>query len=123
MPRLKTVRQEIGFFKRLVVLVGFKEAYFLGKNVLGMILHPHLTTAKIIKKKDYSQAFLVFGLPFALWLILLVSSFLIWFIWRPGGFFSQIGAAFFILAGLLLMLIAFYDFYWVAKYLKRVKRI
>lgn len=115
----KQIGREASFLKRVVILVGFREAYFFGKNCLGMIVHPHLTTAKIISKKDFSQAFLVFGLPFNLWLILFFSAFLGWYVFQPTGWILTLGKYFFALSGILLAAVAFYDSYWVTKYLRK----
>ena len=116
-------KKEARFFKRLVVLVGFKETYFLAKNLLGMIIHPELTTAKILAQGDLTQAFLVFGLPFNLWLILVSLYLLIWLFLKPASSIFQYGLSPFFFSGFLLMLMAFYDLYWVIKYLKGTKQI
>jgi len=87
-----------------------------------MVMHPQLTTARILKRKDFIQAFLVFGLPFNLWLILLFSGFLIWFLLRPQGFLFLLGLIFLSLAGLFLFLLALYDFYWIIKYWRAANR-
>jgi hypothetical protein len=88
-----------------------------------MVVHPQLTTAKILGKKDFSQAFLVFGLPFGLWLLLVGFSFLFWLLSKPTGFFFSLGIAFFLITGFFLMAIALYDLYWVIKYLKKINKI
>jgi len=116
-----TIKKEASFFKNLFLLVGFREAYFFLKNLLGMVVHPQLTTAKILKRRDFSQAFLVFGLPFNLWIILLGFGFLVWLIFHPAGLVFKTGLAIFLLIGFLLFLLTLYYFYWVLKYLKRIK--
>jgi len=115
------VRKEIGFFKKLLLLVGFREAYFFLKNLLGMVIHPQLTTAKILRRRDFSQAFLVFGLPFNLWFLLLGFGFLVWLIFHPAGQVFKTALTIFLLIGFLLFLLTLYYFYWVLKYLKRIK--
>ncbi|HUW21177.1 MAG TPA: hypothetical protein VMW41_00780 [Candidatus Bathyarchaeia archaeon] len=116
------VKKEISFLKELVLLVGFKEAYFFLKNILGMIIHPEITTAKILSRKDLSQAFLVFGLPFNLWFLLLSFSLIIWLLVRPMGLASTLGIRLFLLSGFLLFVLTIYYFYWVIKYLRRVNK-
>ena len=121
-PAKGKIRKEVSFFKKLLVLVGLRQSYFFSKNLLGMVMHPQLTTARILKRKDFIQAFLVFGLPFNLWLILLFSGFLIWFLLRPQGFLFLLGLIFLSLAGLFLFLLALYDFYWIIKYWRAANR-
>lgn len=84
-----------------------------------MVIHPQLTTAKILGQKDFPQAFLVFGLPFNLWLFLLLSSFIIWFLARPTGWLFKLGAAFFFLSGFFLLVLALYYLYWAVRYLRK----
>lgn len=119
----KKVKSETNFLRRVFLLLGFKEAYFFSKNLFGMLVHPQLTTAKILKKGDLSQAFLVFGLPFNLWLVLLFFSFAGWYFLRPTGWFFIFGLTFFLLVGYFLFWLAVYSLYWVLKYLRKVNRI
>ncbi len=114
----KTVKKEASFWQKAILLLGFRQTYFFGKNVWGMIEHPHLTTAKILSKKDLSQAILVFGLPFILWMIFSISSFSIWYFFRPSGTYFLLGFIFYLFVGLFLFVIALYDLYWIYKYLK-----
>lgn len=119
----KVVKKEASFWQKAILLLGFRQTYLFSKNVWGMIEHPHLTTAKILAKRDLSQAFLVFGLPFSLWLIFSFFVFSIWFFLRPSGIFFILGFVFFILVGLFLLLIALYDLYWIYKYFKGSKKL
>jgi hypothetical protein len=119
----KKVKREASFLKRFFLLVGFREAYFFLKNCWGMMTHPQLTTGKILSKKDFSQAALVFGLPFTLWALVLVIGLLVWRLLRPSGILFTLGAGFFLLSGFFLFLVALYDLYWVFKYLRRVGRV
>jgi hypothetical protein len=99
--------------------LGFKEAYFFSKNVLGMAIHPHLTTAKILKKPDFSQVFLVFGLPFNLGALFLLLSVLVWFFLKPTGVYFRLGLGLFLLISLILFLLAVYYLYWAIRYIKK----
>lgn len=62
---------------RLGLLIALKESYFVIRNFYGLLVHPFLTTKKIMQEKDLSQGILIFGMPFYLWLgwvmVLLVS--------------------------------------------------
>lgn len=106
----------------MFLLVGFRQVYFFLKNLLGMIIHPRLTTAKILKNRDYSQAFLVFGLPIGLWLVLLGVSFVGWYFLRPSNWFFYLGLGFFLTFSLFLLVLVLYDFYWVGKYFEGKRR-
>jgi hypothetical protein len=119
----KKINQEYNFFKKLVILLGFKEAYFFFKNVLGMVIHPHLTTAKILREPDLSQTFLVFGLPFNLGLLFLIFSVLVWFFLKPSGLYFKVGFCFFVLVSLSLFALAVYYLYWAVKYMRKSKEI
>jgi hypothetical protein len=55
------VLKNIGIYS---LLLAIKESYLFSKNLLGLIFHPFKTLRAIERERDYSQAFLLFGLPF-----------------------------------------------------------
>jgi len=91
-----------------------------------LITHPYKTLRKIRLQKDFSQALLVLGLPFYLWLFLallfvivkLISLFVVK-IPPPFGLFGLLA---FVSATVFLVLAEFYIFFWLAYYLKVKKR-
>lgn len=55
----KPVRKTIKRIIKLGGLIGIKEIYLLGRNLLGLIYHPFLTLRRIKKERDFSQTILV----------------------------------------------------------------
>lgn len=51
------------FLIKAVVLISLKEAYLFLRNLYGLIVHPFKTIVEILKKPDWSQTILIFGLP------------------------------------------------------------
>lgn len=99
---------------KLLLLLGIREGYLLTRNLYGMVEHPIMTFNRIYRKKDYSQAVLIFGIPAGLWLawifVLLVSRLFI-FGRLQFGFWAKVsflGSTFFTAFGLLLIVYCFY---------------
>lgn len=90
---------------------------------MGMVVHPQLTTARILGRKDFSQVFLVFGLPVNLWLVLVILGGGFWWLVKPSGWLFDWGIVFFSLVSFFLLVLAVYYFYWVVKYLKKAGRL
>lgn len=59
------------------MLLGVRESYLFTRNLYGILVHPFLTTKRIVQDRDLSQGMLIFGLPAYLWVfwvfVLLVS--------------------------------------------------
>ncbi|MFC1789907.1 hypothetical protein ACFLZP_00265 [Patescibacteria group bacterium] len=109
-------KREVKFFSKLLLLLGFRQSYHFSKNLLGMVVHPQLTTSKILAKKDFSQALLIFGLPFYLWFLWQGLALVVWFWFRPRGIWFRIGMGVSGIVSIFLLLVALYDLYWVGKY-------
>ncbi len=99
---------------KLLILLGIKEGYLLVRNVYGMVEHPSMTLNRIYRKKDYSQAILIFGIPVGLWLawifVLLISRIFIFGRLRFGFWakVSFLGSSLLTACGLLLIAYCFY---------------
>jgi hypothetical protein len=59
--KIKTIGKKTIYYSLLLTI---KESYLFSRNLLGLIFHPFKTLRAIEREKDYSQAFLLFGLPF-----------------------------------------------------------
>lgn len=44
---------------KLGILIGIRQAYFLGRNIYELYYQPYLTIKEIVDKKDKSQIFLI----------------------------------------------------------------
>ena len=55
----KSIRKTTKRIIKLSVLIGIKEAYLLGRNLLGLAYHPFLTLRTIKKERDFSQTILI----------------------------------------------------------------
>ena len=55
----KSIKKTAKKIIKLSVLIGIKEAYLLGRNLLGLVYHPFLTLRTIKKERDFSQAILI----------------------------------------------------------------
>ncbi len=76
----KSIRKTIKRIIKLSLLIGIKEAYLLGRNLLGLIYHPFLTLRIIKKERDFSQTILIGStalVPAILALSLAILSFFI----------------------------------------------
>ncbi len=62
-------------FIKYSIILFFKEGYLFIKNWFGLMQHPFKTIRSLIREKDYSQIFLVFGLPVY---FLFIGLFVIW---------------------------------------------
>lgn len=107
---------------KLLLLLGIREGYLLTRNLYGMVEHPIMTFNRIYRKKDYSQAVLIFGIPIGLWLswilVLLASRFFI-FGRLKFGILAQSSFWFVSFSISLLLLLLGYCFYTVWKKKRR----
>ena len=102
-------------------LVLIKETYLFTKNLYGLIVHPFKTTGEIVKKPDHSQTFLIFGLPFYLFLggaIIFLPFFWIIRNWYNARILSLL--AFYIFS-FILFIVACYLFYCLVQYFLKCK--
>jgi hypothetical protein len=98
---------------RIGLLISLREGYLFCRNLLGLIFHPFKTIKIIYKEKDFSQAALVFGLPFYLLIFgyfsLRATRFLIGAPKSPWGLAAKAAGLFLIIITLISGL---YLFYW-----------
>ncbi|OGD53997.1 hypothetical protein A3J78_01350 [Candidatus Beckwithbacteria bacterium RBG_13_35_6] len=97
------------------MLLTIKESYLFCKNIFGLIVHPFKTLKNILREQDFSQAALILGLPFYLFvagLIFIITA----------RFLIQAPSQWGIIAKLLLFLIFSFSFlvfiylgYWLIK--------
>jgi hypothetical protein len=112
MGKLKKIFKKSG---KYTILVSVKEAYLLSRNLFGLWAHPFRTVRVIADEKDYSQALLLFGLPFygfifgvglIIFLRLLIGAPSQWGLLAKSSFF---------LLGLICLSLFIYLSYWLKK--------
>lgn len=103
---------------KYALLLGIKESYLLGRNILGLKEHPFKTLREIVEEHDYSQAFLVFGLPFNLLVFGLLGIFLLRVLVGKSGKWGWLALSGLGLLTFLVVGIFFHIFYWGLKVYK-----
>ena len=97
------------------ILLGIKESYLFSRNLLGLIFHPFKTLRAIQREKDYSQAFLIFGLPFYTFVFGVVFIVSARFLIHAPKDWGWIAKSLLALLALLALLIFIYLGYWAIK--------
>ncbi|MDO8551434.1 MAG: hypothetical protein Q7S03_02030 [bacterium] len=111
-------------FKTLLkpfVLISFKESYFFVRNLYGLVFHPFKTIAGVLQKPDWSQTFLIFGLPFYLWLAFLFFFVPVFFLFHDYYRLHLLLKGVFFLFSFFVFILGAYLFYWATQYLLRCK--
>ena len=107
---------------KIGLLISLREAYLFCRNLLGLLFHPFKTIKIIYKEKDFSQAVLVFGLPFYLlvfgYFSIRATRFLIGAPKSPWGLAAK-GAAVALI--IITLICGAYLFYWGWKVMQNVK--
>ena len=94
------------------LLIGIKESYLFCRNLLGLKSHPFKTLREIIEDKDYSQAALIFGLPFNLALFGSLFIFSLRILVGRQGSLGWLAQFLLVLLMLLALFMFSYLFYW-----------
>ncbi|MBU0619168.1 hypothetical protein KKD62_02950 [Patescibacteria group bacterium] len=94
------------------MLLGIKESYLLCRNLLGLTNHPFKTIREIVEDQDYSQAALVFGLPFNLLMFGSLTLFAARILSGKSGSLGWLAQLLLFLLGLLSLLVFMYLVYW-----------
>lgn len=103
------------------ILLLIKESYLFSRNLLGLFFHPFKTLRAIIREQDYSQAALIFGLPFYIFIAGLVFIIGTRFLIQAPVQWGLLAKLFLLLLSLLSLFAFIYLSYWLVK-IKRLKK-
>jgi len=119
----KSIRKTTKRIIKLSILIGIKEAYLLGRNLLGLAYHPFLTLRTIKKERDFSQTVLIsFSIlsPLILVLTITVIIYLIsFFLFSIPTDFKKLILSVDLATFLFTLIVIFYLFYWSLQVIRK----
>lgn len=108
-------------FSHSLILIAVKETYLFLVHLYGLVVHPFKTTFRILRKPDWSQTILVFGLPIYLWLIGAFFFLPVFFVFRNHYDARILLLLLFYLFTLFLFFIGLYLFFWLWQFFRKCR--
>lgn len=114
----KLIRQGL----KTTILLALKEGYLFLRNLLGLFYHPFKTVRVIARERDYSQATLIFGLPFYTFLAGLIFIVGLRFLIQAPPQWGSLAKLLLSLLSLISLIVFIYLFYWLLVFFKLKKK-